>query len=133
MEETWTLHLPCYHFLLDFSSASRSRSSRSLELGNEMPACSTKTECMRCTPTSSQPALQTKPYALSGPTPPTTPTYGASVGRGSFALKPDVRMTITEHVHLNDVGQQCLVMDRARSTLQVPTDPTLTEWGKRNI
>ena len=54
-----------------------------------------------------------KPYATCNP------NYGASVGRDSFALKLDVRMTITERIHLNDVGQQCLVMDRARSTLEV--------------
>src|ERR1700722_2759088 len=47
-----------------------------------------------------------KPYSTCNP------TYGASVGRGPFAFKPGVRMTVTEHVHLNYVGQQCLVMDR---------------------
>jgi hypothetical protein len=34
------------------------------------------------------------------------PTYGASVGRGSFTFKPGVRTTVTERVRLNGVGQQ---------------------------
>ena len=72
-------------------------------------SCSTKTECMRCTPTSysvNQAIRIIKPYSTCNP------TSGASVGRGPFAFKPGIRMTVTEHVHLNYVGQQCLVMDR---------------------
>jgi hypothetical protein len=33
------------------------------------------------------------------------PTYGASVGRGSFKFTAGVRTTVTQRVRLNDVGQ----------------------------
>jgi len=59
-----------------------------------------ETECMYLTPpySANQAIYTVKPSSTCHP------TYGASVGRGSFAFEPDVRMTITEHVHLDDVG-----------------------------
>jgi hypothetical protein len=33
------------------------------------------------------------------------PTYGASVGRGSFSFTPGVRTTVAQRVRLNDIGQ----------------------------
>ena len=75
MEETWTSHLLYYHFLLDFFKCFTKSFQVLLWIwqrpaGNEMPACSTKTECMRCTytylppPYSANQAICTvKPYS----------------------------------------------------------------------
>ena len=41
-----------------------------------------------------------KPYSTCNP------TYGASVGRGSFNFEAGVRTTVTERVRLNHVGEQ---------------------------